>query len=236
MSSNGQASRIQERTISHTGQEVEPENVTLSQNQVSPQRKSSVIAWECPAKYDEIRYAGRRHFTKMELRTLEEVTADGSATYGLSTRLQPVGGEEEVDEQPIPAVVAYDVTADAELEVESINYATDEVTLASSPADGNDLKFYPCLSEGEVQIQGVNQFGQVEGPADRWQTPVYRWLDFDQDKRGTEVNLQGSIRFGRYESIELTVDSPQQVVWEDADYPRDSFVSNVQQRVDVVLG
>ena len=172
----------------------------------------------------------------MILRSLEEFEGDGSAeTFDLDTRLQPVGGEEDIEDQPFPIVVGYDVDDETELEIVDVDYATNEVTVDAAPDDGNDLKFWPVITQGAVQYQGVNQFDQVEGPVDKWSTPVYRWAFFDQDKRGTEVNLQGAIHFSRDETLELTLDSPAQVVWDDVDYPRGEYVSQIEQRVDIEL-
>lgn len=229
------ADQIQERVITHTGDELGEDMVDLKTNQTAPQRKSAVISFECPSKFEEISYVGSRHYTKLELRTLEEVAADATDTYALESNLQPVAGEPELEDQPFPIVVAYDVTAGERLEVQSVDYALNEVSLVNAPADGNSIKFYPCISRGQVQIRGTNQFEQSEGPADRWATPVYRWLDFNQDKRGTEVNLQGRIDWTRYESLEVALDSPQEVVWEDSDYPDGAYVSRLEQRVDITL-
>lgn len=229
------ADRIQTRTISHTGSELGADMVTLTGNQTDPQRESAVAAFECPRKFESLEYVGRRHYTKAELRTVEEVTSDGSATVTLDTNLRPIAGEEDLDDQPFPTVVAYNVTQDTEAEVESVDYAANEVTLASAPATDDAVKFYPVVNEGSLKIQGVNQFGQVEGPADRWTVPLYRFSDFNQDQRGREINLQGRIKWSRYESIEFVVDSPREIVWEDDHYPNGSFVSHLEQRVDIEL-
>lgn len=234
----GGADRVQQRTISHTGDELGEGMVELKENQTEPQRESTIISFECPGKYDEISYVGRRHWTKLELRTLETLTADGGDTFALEANLQPVAGEEDLEDQPFPIVVGYNTTADEPIEedeIAEVNYAQNEVVLEEAPASGDEIKFYPCISRGQVQYRGANQFGQNEGPADKWATPVYRWLDFNQDQRGTEVNLQGRIDWSRYEKLELVLDSAQNVVWEDEDYPRGTYVSHAEQRVDVHL-
>ena len=228
--------RIQERTISHTGTELGEDEVSLSQNQIDPQRQTEIISFECPRKFESIRYRGARHWTKAQLRALVEIeNADPVAEQSLDHNLIPVAGEEDIEDQPFPIVVGYNVTQDADLEIVDVDYAANSVTLSEAPTADDHLKFYPALTRGSVKYRGVNQFGQIEGPLDKWDTPVYRWLDFNQDKRGTEINLQGSIEFGRHERMEMVLDSPQQVVWEDEHYPAGAFVSNFEQRVDIEL-
>lgn len=228
------AERVQRRTLSHTGNELGDDKLSLTENQINPQRKSTIVAFECPRKFESIRYRGRRHHTKLVLRTMEEHASDGTEEVTLDARLQPVAGEEDPDDQPYPVVVAVNVTQGAEVNVVDANYATNTVTLAEAPALDDVLKLFPIISQGTIQYQGVNQFNQVEGPVDRWETPVYRWHDFDQDKRGTEINLQGELRWSRYERLEMVLNSPTPVVWQDADYPG-SFVSTIEQQVDVEL-
>ena len=75
------------RSIPHTGAELGEDHVELSQNQIDPQRPSTIAAFSSPRKYDFIEYAGRRHFTKMILRSLEEFEGDGATeTFDLDTR------------------------------------------------------------------------------------------------------------------------------------------------------
>ena len=242
------ADRIQTRTISHTGSELGSDMVDLTQNQVSPQRESAIASFECPRKFESITYAGRKHYTKAELRGMESFTVsdddasgtleEGERTLALSTNLRPVAGEEALDDQPFESVQAVNVTQSAAIENAdlTVDYAANEVVVAESAvADGDEIKVYPVINEGSLKIQGVNQFGQVEGPADKWSIPLYRFSDFDQDQRGREINLQGRIKWSRYESIEYVVDSPRQVVWTDADYPHGSYVSHLEQRVDIEL-
>ena len=236
MAPSPRAARIQERTIDHRGTEIGEEMVTLTQNQTDPQRKTEFIAFECPRKFNSIRYSGNRHWTKMILRTLVEIEdAPASTTQSLDHDLIPVAGEEDIEDQPFPIVVGYNVTQGERLELVDVNYSQNEVVLSEAPTADDHLKFYPCISRGAVQYRGVNQFNQTEGALDKWTTPVYRWLDFDQDKRGTEINLQGSIEWTRYESLQMVLDSEQQVVWEDEHYPDGAFVSQFEQRVDIEL-
>jgi hypothetical protein len=229
------ADRVQRRTLSHTGNEL-GDKLTLDYNQTDPQRKSTIVGFECPRKFESIRFRGRRHHTKLVLRTMEEHESDGSTEVELDARIQAIAGEEDIDDQPYPVCVAVNVSGDdpEEIPVVDANYATNTVTLYEAPDEGDDLKLFPIISQGAIQYQGVNQFNQVEGPVDRWETPIYRWHDFDQDKRGTEINLQGEISWTRYERLEMVLDSPETVVWQDDDYPG-SFVSTIEQQVDVEL-
>lgn len=233
------ASNVQERVISHTGSELGDEQVTLSQNQTNPQLATPSIAFECPRKYDWIEYVGRRHSTKGEFRTVETVsgTAGDDTVVNVSANLQPVAGETELSEQEdaaFPAVIAAD-DAGNEIEITDIDYAANTVTLGSDPPDATDWYIFPVITTGTVQYRGVNQFNQVEGSLSEWSTPLYKFADYDQNKRGTEVNLDGRARWSHFENIELVVDSPQQVVWTHAQYPRGNYVSKLEQRVDIKL-
>lgn len=94
------ADRVQERTISHTGSELGADMVTRSQNQVAPQRKTEIIAFQSPRKFESVRYRGARHWTKMILRALLEETSDGTDTVVLGHDLLPIAGEEDIEDQP----------------------------------------------------------------------------------------------------------------------------------------
>lgn len=228
------AEKIQTRTISHTGSELGAEYVSLLSNQISPQRESAVISFEVPRKYESLTFDGEAHSTKFVPRTMESVDSDGTTTVPVSSKIQPVAGEEDVEDQVYPVAVVVDTTAGAQIDVVSADYAANTVELESAPASGNVLKVYPILAEGTVKMQGVNQFGQVEGAVNKWSLPIYRFHDFNQDEAGFEINLQGRVNWGRNETLEILVDSPHQVVWEDADYP-DAFVSTLEQRVNIEL-
>lgn len=228
------AARIQTRTISHTGSELGEEYVSLLANQTSPQRESAVISFEVPRKYESLTFDGETHSTKFVPRTMEQKASDGTTTVPVDAKIQPVAGEEDVADQVHPVAVVVDTTAGTELEVVSADYAANTVEVASAPALDNVLKVYPILAEGTVKMQGVNQFGQVEGAVNKWSLPIYRFHDFNQDEAGFEINLQGRMQWGRNETLEILVDSPHAVVWEDVDYPG-AFVSTLEQRVDIEL-
>lgn len=226
---------IQEYTVSQTGSVLGSSYVTRSQNQVSPQLETPILAFECPDKFDWIELVTDRHPTKFIPRTMETISGDGATTtFAVSTPLQSVNGETDLAEQVFPTIRAVEVGG-SELTISSVDYAANEITFAAAPPNGADnVKLYPTVSDGTLKYRGVNQFGQVEGVISDWGTPVYRFLDFDQNKRGTEVTMHGSIRFGQYEKLELVFDSDTQIVWTDDDYP-DSYVSTFEQKVDIKL-
>lgn len=231
------AEKVQRYTISHGASVLGDDYVTREQNQVSPQRATPVLTFEGPKKFEALEYRGRRDATRFVPRSMETHDGDGTATaFTLDANIQPVAGEEDLDDQDYPVVVAYDTAAGSQLDVAELNYSANEVTFASAPDTATDnVKVYPIISEGTVQLRALNQFNQVEGHVYPWPTPIYRWHDFEQLKRGTEVNLQGSVRWGRYEKVEVLVDSPRQVVWEDDDYPEGEFVSTFEQDLSISL-
>lgn len=229
------ADQVQPFTISHTGSTLGSGQVTLAQNQVSPQRETPVVTFECPSKYESIRYVGQRDATRFVPRYKETFDGDGSTVdFALTGEIMEVAGESELSEQDYPAVVA--AVGGSAVNVASVNYNTNTVTLESAPAAGTDnVQLFPILSEGSLKMAGRNQFNQIEGPVQQWSTPLYRWHDMKQDQRGREINLSGSIRFGRNEKLDVSIDSPRQIVWTDADYPAGAFVSTFEQDVDIEL-
>lgn len=233
------APSVQERVISHTGSELGAESVTTSQNQANPQLPTPVISFECPRKFDWLEYVGRRHSTKGEFRTVQEVagTAGDDTVVNVNTNLQAVAGETELTEQEdaaFPIVIAADDTG-TEVDIVNVDYAANTVTLGTDPADGVTFYLFPLITTGTVQFRGINQFDQVEGSLAEWDTPIYKFADYDQNKRGTEVNLGGRARWDHFEKIELIVDAPHQVVWTHAQYPRGNYASKLDQRVDIKL-
>ena len=229
----------QEYTIGHTGSTLDPNDnknvVTLSQNQVSPQRETAIASFECPENFDTISYVGKRDATRFKPRTMETFDGDGNTTdFNLSADIQPVAGEPLLVDQPYPAVVAVEVGT-GEVDIASVDYAANSVTLDSAPSSGTDnVKLYPIVTEGSLKFRGVNALGQVTGPVYPWSSPLYRWHDMMQDKRGTEINLNGSVSWDRNEKIEVMVDSPRQIVWEDSDYPG-AYVTTFEQDVEITF-
>lgn len=224
------------RTLTHRGDEVGDTNVELLQNTVGVM--SPVLKWTCPRKFKRIDYAAGVHPTRFVPRTVEEVTDDGvvdgaTTDFALATNIHPIAGEPVLSDQPWPAVVAYDVTAGAEVAIDSIEYGSNTVSLANAPAMGNDLKFYPVIGDGNVQYRGIDQFNHEVGSLDNWGTPIQDFSDHDQMKQDSMIHLVGSITYRENEVWALYVNSPQQVVWTDADYPRGEYVSTIEQKVDV---
>lgn len=231
------ADQTQEYTISHTGGLLGDSMVTLAQNQVAPQRETSIITFEVPRKFSEIEYVGQRDATRFVPRTTEEVTgsANDDTVVNLQANIQPIAGEEELDDQDYPVCVAYNVTQGTEVEIVDVDYAADTVTLGTDPADGDTVKVWPIMGDGEVQFRLVNQFGQEEGRVYPWATPLYRWHDFPQLKRGREINLHGSVTWQENETVEVLLDAPQAITWEDPDYPLGQYVSTFEQDVEITL-
>lgn len=225
----------QDYTVSHTGSVLGADMVTATQNVADSQ--SDILAFECPRKFSRIAYAGRRDATRFVPRSMETVTGTtgDDTVVSLETDLQPVAGEEDIEEQDYPVAVAYNVDQAAEVDIESVDYAANTVTLATDPADTETVKVYPVISEGSLQMFAVNQFNQVEGPVYPWPTPITRWSDFHQDKRGLEINLHGSLDYSEAEKLVVRIESPRQIVWEDSDYPRGEFVSTFEQDVKIHL-
>lgn len=222
------------RSLTHTFREVEDSNGTLSQN--TADTNSPVLEWACPRKFNTIRYAGGRHKTKFIPRyrqTLTGSTADDTVV-SLNGDIQPVSGENDVAEMPYPPVVAYNVTAGVDYTDDLVHdFATNEITLPSDPANGDEVGIWPIITEGTMQYRGLDQFGHEIAPLDEWSTPMHVFHDFNQEMNESEIHLIGAAQWSESETLALYVDSPRQIVWEDADYPRGEYVSTIEQRVDV---
>lgn len=231
------ADQTQQYTITHTGGVLGEDNVTTATNQTSPQRETAILSFTGARKFEEIEYVGRRDATRFVPRTTETLTgsADDDTVVSLEANIQPIAGEEDLDDQDYPVVVAYNVTQGTEIELADVNYATNEVTLASDPADGDSVKLWPIMTDGQIQFRLVNQFGQEEGRVYPWTTPIYRWHDFPQLKAGREINLHGSVTWQENETVEVLLDAPQEITWEDADYPHGQYVSTFDQDVEITL-
>lgn len=227
----------QESTISHTGSVVESDNVTLDTNQVSPQRETAIISWECPRKFSQIEYVGNRDATRFVPRTTQTLTgtANDDTVVSLSANIQPVSGETEIADQDYPVVVAYNVTQDNEIDIADVDYATNEVTLATDPNDGDEVKLWPVMTDGELQYRLVNQFDQEQGRVYPWSTPIFRWHDYPQLQRGREINLHGAVTWEENERVEVLLDAPLEITWQDPDYPRGQYVSTFNQDVEITL-
>lgn len=221
------------RSLSHHGNEVGADNVERLQNTAN--NNSPILKWTCPRKFQTIRYAGGKHKTKFVPRSREEITGTtgDDTTVALTADIQPVAGETNPADFPYDPVVAYNVTAGVEVGIAEYNFSQNEVVLDTDPASGDTVALWPHIVEGTVQYRGLDQFGHEIAPLDEWSTPVHVFADFEQDRNETEIHLVGAAQWEESETLALYMDSPRQVVWEDADYPRGTYASTIEQRVDV---
>lgn len=238
----------QDYTISHTGSVLGDDSVDRMQNQTSPQRETPVLAFECPDNFDSVQFVGRRDPTRFIPRTMQSATLtdddasgaleEGERTIALAGTIQPITGEKDVADQPYPVVEAVNVTQGTEIDPETeitVDYAANEVVIdEGAVAAGDDVKVYPILADGTLKLYTTNALGQTEGPVYPWDFPLRRFHDMKQDKRGTEINLHGSATVETFEEIEVHIDSPQALVWEDADYPG-AYVSEFEQDVAITF-
>lgn len=231
------ADQTQEYTLSHTGGVLGDQYVTTAANQVAPQRETAIIGFECPRKFSSIEMVGKRDATRFVPRTTESISGStgDDTVVSLNANIQPIAGEEKLAEQDYPVCVVYNVTTATRYDIVAVDYATNEVTLGTDPANGDTVKLWPIMGDGEVQYRLVNQFGQEEGRVYPWTTPLYRWHDFPQLKRGREINLHGSVTWDENETVEFLLDAPQAITWTDADYPDGEFVSTFEQDVEITL-
>lgn len=223
------AGDIQPETLSHATDDVD---VDLNQNLLDPQRHTRVIEFLVPDNLEWVEYDARRDPVRFVPRTMQEFeSADfDDGTVAVDANLQPIAGETDLEDQEYPAVVAVDTGTGEEVDVESVDYALNEVTLEEVP---DAVKLYPIMSDGYLKVEGFNQFDQPQGTLFPWGFPLFRFHDMEQDRRGREINLHGYARWDRHETLAFKIDAPQQIVWEDEHYP-DSYVSTFE--VDVRIG
>lgn len=225
------------RTLTQRGTEVGADNVELLQN--APNRMDPVIQWTGPRKFRRIEYAAGVHPTRFVPRTLETATSDGAATeFALATNVLPIAGKAAVNDQEWPAVVAMNTDTGNQLTIADIEYGSNTVTLDAAPPAPpagvtDNLKFYPVIGDGTVQYRGIDQFNHEVGSLDNWGTPIQDFSDHDQMKQDSMIHLVGSLTFRENETVGLFVNSPQQIVWQDPDYPEGDYVSLIEQKVDV---
>lgn len=229
------------RQISHTGSTIGSNNVQASQNLTG--REDTILEFTCPRKFKRMLFDGDEHTTKFVPRAKETATiadADGSAVLEEDERtvtlgdLIPVSGETALDDQPYPVVVAYNVTQGTEVTASdlSVDYVANTVTVAESAvAAGDDVSFWYVIAEGNIKVQGVDRFDNKVGSASTFGTPVHTFADLNQNKRGNRPNLDGAIQWTTDETVEIVMDSPEKIVWSDADYPRDETPSSFQTEV-----
>lgn len=225
-----------EYTISHTGSVLGADKVTLSQNQVAPQMETEVVAFEGPGKFENINYNARRDAVRFVPRTVEEATGTtgDDTTINLTADIQPVHGESKIADQDYPVVVAKNVTSGAVLDVVDVDYAANTITLGTDPASGDTVKVWPIVTEGVLKWEGYDNLGRSEGVVAPFGFPIYRFHDFRQLQAGREINMHGEVDWGQYDTLKLQMDSPRQLVWEDADYP-DAYVSTLEVDVEITI-
>lgn len=224
----------QEYTISHTGSVLEDageDAVSRYQNQISPQRRTEILRFRCPSNFDRLTYESQRHPVRFIPRTHEGPVTDPGESYDLNTRIQPVAGEPKLEDQPYPSVVVVDSNGNR-VEPASVDNALGVVHFDSALT--GDYHFFPIITQGTISMRVLNTLNQDEGPLYQWEWPIYRWHDMKQDKRGTEVNLNGAASIKRDEKLEVQMDSPDQIVWENANYPG-AFVSTLEMDVTITL-
>ena len=228
----------QTRTISHTGTTLEASGadaVTLSTNQISPQRETEIAEFECPENFDRINYVADRDAVRFEPRTHEDHSGetDGTQTrFQVNANIQPVNGEPNIEDQQYPVVEA-SVNGNP-VEIEQVHYADNKVDLASAPDAGDSLHLYPIIGDGTLKMFGRNNLGQPTAPLFPYGFPLYRWHDMRQRKRGQEINLSGSITWKRNETLVIVVDSGTEVVWEHSEYPG-AYVSALEIDVQITF-
>jgi hypothetical protein len=230
----------QDRTISHAGSTLteggSQNAVTLDSNQVTPeQRETEIATFECPENFDAISFVASRDPVRFQPRTVVEVSgsADGStSTFSVPQNLQPVNGEKEIDEQQYAVVEA--AVNGSFVEVESVDYATGDVTLASDPGSSDEVYLFPIVSTGTIKMFGENTLGQNTKPMFPYGFPLYRFHDMKQNKRGQEIHLAGAITWKRNESLVIVADSPHPIRWEHTEYPG-AFVSELELDVQITF-
>lgn len=225
------------RTLTHRGREVEYNgDSNLERKGNITGQLSRILAWTCPDKFSRIDWVGRNHPVKFRPRTVETLTgtANDDTVVSLNSNIVPVAGETRLAEQPYPVARAYNVTQGAEVDIVDVDYPANEVTLASDPADGDNVKIYPVVTEGRLLFKGYDQFGHQIGVNERWATPLETWHSMDQRDPDTSVHLGGEVHFQPSEVLSVEVESPRDIVWDDADYPG-AFVSELSVEVDVTV-
>lgn len=221
------------RTLVHTGNEVGSSNVTRSQN--APDSYTKILEWVCPDKYDQIDYAAGVHPTRAELRSKQTADGDGSTgPFAIGANVVPVAGEEAIDDQRFPVLVAYDSDASSQLTVADVDYAANEVTFENAPNNASsNIEMWPVMADGKIQYRAIDQFDHEVGALDHWGTPLHVFSDHDVNKNDSQIHLVGRMSFAENETLGIYVDAPEQIVWSDGNYPEGSYVSEYSQKVDV---
>lgn len=223
------------RTLTQSGTEVGTGNVTLNQNQADTE--TPIVSWSCPQEYSVIKLVTGKHPTRFTPRTKETFTGttNDDTVQPVSTDLVPPAGETEISEMPFEPVVAYNVTQGSEIDVADYDFAANEVTLASDPADADTVALFPVVTTGTIKLYGVDQFGNAKGSTSTWGFDIRAFSDYNPLNKNTKIHMEGGIAVSENEVIEVRMESPHQIVWEDPDYPRGGYVSLINQRVSVTV-
>lgn len=228
---------VQEFTISHTGSVLDDGNNEVVREANTADSPDAILSFTCPRKFEEVRYRGQRDATRFVPRTKQTITGttNDDTVVALNNDIRPYAGEKDIADQEEPVVVAYNVDQATEVEIASIDYAANEITLATDPADTETVKIWSIISQGTIQYQGRNALDQVEGPVYPWPTRVQVFSIFPQNKRGREIHQHGSVTWGRHETVEVLFEAPHVIDWTDADYPRGEYPSTFEQDVKIEL-
>lgn len=221
------------RSLTHTGTEVGSSNITLSQN--TPNREDEVLAWKCPRKFDSIVFSAGDHVTKFLPRYRESFDGDGStSTFNITGDIAPPNGENYIPNMSYQPVVAYDSDAGSQLTVDSYDFDAGTVTFASAPNTGTgNVVVWPIMLDGVLKYFGVDQFDNPVAALDRWGIPLHVFNDFDTDQNMTQIHLTGAATWEEEEELVLRIEAPQQIVWQDGEFPNGEYASQIEQRVDV---
>lgn len=221
-----------ERLIDQSGSTLDAQNVTLSSNRTG--ERDRIVEFELPRRFQRLALDTDIHETKFIPRTMDEKSVTGTTT-SVSADLQPVNGETDISRQAYPVVVAYDTTAGAQLDIASVDYAQNQVTLVSDPA-GNTVKFYSVMTEGNIFYRVVDAFDTPVSSLDKFGTSVRAFSQLELNNKRNRPHLEGSAVISGNESLELMIDAPQKITWEDPDYPEGEYVTQLNQRVVVDTG
>jgi len=222
-----------QRQIGHDATVLGADDVTRSQNTTG--EFDTILELGCPRKYEEIIFNGGRHPTKFVPRTVQSVsgTANDDTVVSLDNTIVPISGEEEIADQPYPVAVAYNTTTGTQYDIVDVDYANNTVTLGTDPADGDTVKVWSVLSEGELKMAGEDVFENPRGSVQVFGQPIHVFADLNQLNKRNQPHLAGSATWSEGDTLKVQLESPHQIVWEDADYPEGKYVSTFQQTVQV---
>ncbi len=218
-----------ERLLTETG---DIANVNLQQNVTG--ERDYVAQWTVPKEYSQLVLATSIHETKFIPRTKESgltVQDDNGDLYvSVSGDLNPIAGEEALEDQDFP--VAY-VHEGGEVGITRVDYAQDRIYLdGNDTTAGNTADAFYVITDGSVYLRVKDVFENVGDVLDRFGMPVRVFSELEQNSRSNRPHLSGRATLSSSETLELLLESDQQIVWQDPDYPSD-YVSQISQRVEL---